>query len=96
MVSKKIAAVTLELIAPHLVEDGIKVDCEFLRATGLLHRDEKKFKVIGNAKLPRAATFVADSFSAGARTAIESVGGNALESDSAHCDCGKVVETTVP
>ena len=54
---------------------GARVDEVALRAVGLANGRAHGVKILGQGKLTKKLTVVADSFSASAKTAIESLGG---------------------
>jgi large subunit ribosomal protein L15 len=55
--------------------DGAVIDAASLKAAGLIRSVSKRIKIIGDAELKVAKTFVVDAVSAGARKSIEAAGG---------------------
>jgi ribosomal protein L15 len=77
---KRRAEVTLRRLLPLLAEivGTAQIDRKFLIEKGLLRSCAREFKVIGDVQLPRALSIRANSFSAGARHAIQNAGGEAI------------------
>lgn len=65
----------VNLEALNRFEDGTRVDEVALRAVGLANGKAHGVKILGNGKLTKKLTIVANSFSASARAAIEALGG---------------------
>lgn len=55
--------------------EGDVIDAASLKAAGLVRTVSKRIKIIGDAELKVAKTFVVDAVSAGARKSIEAAGG---------------------
>lgn len=61
----------------NVFEDGSLVDIKKMIQKGLLDKRFSKVKILGNGKLEKKLTVVADAFSASAKQAIEALGGKA-------------------
>ncbi|MCA9322247.1 MAG: 50S ribosomal protein L15 [Planctomycetes bacterium] len=60
-------------------EDGVTVDLELLKSTGLVKKNAARIKILAKGALTRKLTIKADKFSAPARQMVEGVGGSAEE-----------------
>lgn len=58
-------------------EDGSLVDIRKMIQKGLIDKSEKRVKVLGDGKLTKKLTVVANGYSASAKAAIEAAGGKA-------------------
>lgn len=58
-------------------ESGDEVNAKALKRAGIIKSDEVKLKILGDGKLDRAITVIADAFSEKARQVIETAGGRA-------------------
>jgi len=67
--------VPVNLEALNRFEDGARVDEAALRAVGIANGRADGIKILGGRQLDRQLTVVAHSFSASARSKIESAGG---------------------
>jgi len=63
-----------------LFDDGATVDETTLRKAGLVKGQNDGIKILGDGKLSKKLTVVADKFSASARKQIEAAGGSCQES----------------
>lgn len=71
---KEFAIVNLESL--NRFEDGTEVSPELLLETGVVSKEKAGIKILGNGKLDKKLTVKAHKFSASAKEAIESAGGN--------------------
>jgi large subunit ribosomal protein L15 len=60
-----------------MFNDGITVDAELLKASGLINKELDGIKVLGNGELTKNLTVKAAKFSAAAKEKIEKAGGKA-------------------
>ncbi|WP_028505015.1 50S ribosomal protein L15 [Ruminococcus sp. FC2018] len=60
-----------------MFNDGITVDAELLKASGLVNKELDGIKVLGNGELTKNLTVKAAKFSAAAKEKIEKAGGKA-------------------
>ncbi len=60
-----------------MFNDGITVDAELLKASGLIKKELDGIKVLGNGELTKNLTVKAAKFSAAAKEKIEKAGGKA-------------------
>jgi large subunit ribosomal protein L15 len=60
-----------------MFNDGITVDAELLKASGLVNKELDGVKVLGNGELTKNLTVKAAKFSAAAKEKIEKAGGKA-------------------
>ena len=60
-----------------MFNDGITVDAELLKASGLIEKELDGVKVLGNGELTKNLTVKAAKFSAAAKEKIEKAGGKA-------------------
>lgn len=60
-----------------MFNDGITVDAELLKASGLVKKELDGIKVLGNGELTKTLTVKAAKFSAAAKEKIEKAGGKA-------------------
>jgi len=60
------------------ITDGGVIDREALVNAGLVRKNARLIKILGNGKLEKAVKVNADMFSATARSKIESAGGEAI------------------
>ena len=60
-----------------MFNDGITVDTELLKASGLVKKERDGVKVLGNGELTKNLTVKAAKFSAAAKEKIEKAGGKA-------------------
>jgi large subunit ribosomal protein L15 len=61
----------------NVFDDGAIVDYKKMIQKGILDKRYKSVKVLGQGKLDKKLTIIADSFSASAKVAIEALGGKA-------------------
>lgn len=67
----------VNLVDLNVFEAGAIVDYKKLIQAGLLDKRYKTIKILGNGKLEKKLTVIANSFSATAKAAIEAAGGKA-------------------
>lgn len=73
---KEIAIVNLASLE-NKFDNGAVVDCEALKAAGLVKNSFDGIKILGNGELTKKLTVKADAFSESAKQKIEAAGGNA-------------------
>lgn len=73
---KEIAIVNLASLE-NKFDNGAVVDCESLKAAGLVKNSFDGIKILGNGELTKKLTVKADAFSESAKQKIEAAGGNA-------------------
>lgn len=72
-----VKAATVNVSDLERFNDGVVVDTELLKASGLVKRTANGIKVLGNGELTKNLTVKANAFSASAKEKIEKAGGKA-------------------
>jgi large subunit ribosomal protein L15 len=72
-----VKAATVNVSDLEIFNDGVVVDAELLKASGLVKRTANGIKVLGNGELTKNLTVKANAFSASAKEKIEKAGGKA-------------------
>jgi len=72
-----VKAATVNVSDLEIFNDGVVVDAELLKASGLVKRTANGVKVLGNGELTKNLTVKANAFSASAKEKIEKAGGKA-------------------
>ena len=72
-----VKAATVNVSDLERFNDGVVVDAELLKASGLVKRTANGIKVLGNGELTKNLTVKANAFSASAKEKIEKAGGKA-------------------
>ena len=70
-----VKAATVNVSDLEIFNDGVVVDAELLKASGLVKRTANGIKVLGNGELTKNLTVKANAFSASAKEKIEKAGG---------------------
>ena len=70
-----VKAATVNVSDLERFNDGVVVDTELLKASGLLKKTANGIKVLGNGELTKNLTVKANAFSASAKEKIEKAGG---------------------
>ena len=70
-----VKAATVNVSDLERFNDGVVVDTELLKASGLVKRTANGIKVLGNGELTKNLTVKANAFSASAKEKIEKAGG---------------------
>lgn len=68
---------TLNVSDLEVFKEGTVVDCELLRAAGLIKKENDGVKILGNGELTKNLTVKAAAYSASAKEKIEKAGGKA-------------------
>ncbi|MBQ9209290.1 MAG: 50S ribosomal protein L15 [Oscillospiraceae bacterium] len=72
-----VKAATVNVSDLERFNDGVVVDAELLKASGLVKKTANGIKVLGNGELTKNLTVKANAFSASAKEKIEKAGGKA-------------------
>lgn len=72
-----VKAATVNVSDLERFNDGVVVDTELLKASGLVKKTANGIKVLGNGELTKNLTVKANAFSASAKEKIEKAGGKA-------------------